>query len=167
MILKVGNRQELMSWIQDRKGLGMVFITTNGCFDLLHVGHVSLIQYCGKIRQDRMNRPAFKEQTPAIMVLVNTDESVAKLKPGRPLIPFDQRVEMVDALKGVDFVIPMPEADPRRLLQVILPVVHVKGAEYEGKTMPETELVEGNGGRILFAPRLREISTTLILNRMA
>jgi rfaE bifunctional protein nucleotidyltransferase chain/domain len=130
---------------------------TNGCFDLLHVGHIRNLQ-------------AARSRGDALVVGVNGDASVRQLKgPGRPLIPAKQRVEVLAALECVDYVVVFEELTPETALARLQPDVHCKGAEYappNGKPIPEAPLVASYGGRIEFLPLVPDLSTTELIRRI-
>ncbi len=118
-----------------RAGRRVVF--TNGVFDLLHVGHVTLLE---KAR-------AFGD---ALIVGVNTDRSVRRLKgPGRPIVPLAERMELLAALAAVDCVVPFAEPTPALLIAAIRPDVLVKGGDYRKDAIVGRELVEAAGGRVV------------------
>jgi rfaE bifunctional protein nucleotidyltransferase chain/domain len=107
----------------------------NGCFDLLHVGHVRYLR-------------AAAEQAERLIVAVNDDRSVASLKgPGQPILPAADRAELVAALRGVDYVVIFGDATVERLLTAIKPDVHCKGTDYTVETVPERAVVRAYGGR--------------------
>jgi D-beta-D-heptose 7-phosphate kinase/D-beta-D-heptose 1-phosphate adenosyltransferase len=128
---------------------------TNGCFDLLHVGHVKLFQFA-------------RAQADALVVGLNSDRSVREIKgPGRPLVSEDERAHVLAALAAVDHVIVFDEATPQAMIERIVPDVLVKAADYEGKTVVGRAVVEAAGGRVVLAPLVGGVSTTDILKRGA
>jgi rfaE bifunctional protein nucleotidyltransferase chain/domain len=127
---------------------GQQLVTTNGVFDVLHRGHRESLRQA-RVHGDRL------------VVLVNSDESVAALKgPGRPIRSISDRVADLADCPDVDHVVVMPDADPARLLGVLAPDVHTKGRDYEGRTMPESAVVEAGGGRIAYLDLVTGYSTT-------
>ena len=132
-------------------------VWTNGCFDLLHVGHVRNLQ-------------AARTRGDVLVVGVNSDASVRQLKgPGRPLVPAEQRVEVLAALECVDFVVVFEELTPVEALARLQPDVHCKGADYappHGKPIPEAPVVASYGGRIEFLPLVPGVSTSDLVRRM-
>jgi len=134
-----------------RKGERIVF--TNGCFDLLHVGHLRSLESARRLG-DRL------------VVGVNGDASVRRLKgPARPVVPARQRAELLAALACVDWVVVFPESTPLALIRALRPDVLAKGGEWARRAIVGREQVEGWGGRVV---RLREIPgvrTTRILAR--
>jgi rfaE bifunctional protein nucleotidyltransferase chain/domain len=130
-------------------------VTTNGCFELLHVGHTRYLE-------------AAKAEGDCLVVLVNTDASMARLKPDRELlVPQEERMEIVAALASVDFVVPLAGDRPTSMLAQIRPAVHVKGTDYEADELPEREVVERHGGRIAIVGPPKEWSSTELRQRLA
>jgi rfaE bifunctional protein nucleotidyltransferase chain/domain len=130
-------------------------VTTNGCFELLHVGHTRYLA-------------AAKAEGDCLVVLVNTDASVARLKPERDLlVPQEERMEIIAALASVDFVLPQEGDTPTSMLAHIRPAVHVKGTDYEADELPEREVVERHGGRIAILGPAKEWSSTALRQRLA
>ena len=123
-------------------------VTTNGCFDLLHVGHLRYLQAC-------------KQPGETLVLLLNTDASVRRLKgPQRPLVSEDDRAELLAGLACVDYVTLLDEDTPERLLEVIQPDFHAKGAQYTEDTLPEMPLLRRLGTRVRFVPMVENRSTT-------
>ncbi len=151
---------DLNSLLQRRsewKRADRTVVWTNGCFDILHVGHVRSLQ-------------AAKAFGDVLIVGLNSDASVRQLKgPTRPIIPGVQRAELLAALRCVDEVIIFDDLTPERMLAALQPDIHCKGADYappSGKPIPEKALVERYGGRVMFLPMVAELSTTSIVSRM-
>lgn len=132
-------------------------VVANGCFDLLHAGHVSMLEAARKLPY------AFTCGNPAFVIAaVNCDEVVSKLKgPGRPVVPFLQRLYALASLKWVDCVVGFTEDDPVPLLQAIRPHVLVKGSEYAEDVIGSTYAV------VFRPPMLPDISTTRTVSRIA
>jgi rfaE bifunctional protein nucleotidyltransferase chain/domain len=132
-------------------------VWTNGCFDLLHVGHLRSLQ-------------AARTFGDVLVVGVNGDDSVRRLKgPGRPIIPGGERAELVAALECVDWVVVFEEGTPEAALARLRPEVHCKGADYappHGKPIPEAGVVRSYGGRVEFLPLLPGCSTSAIIGRI-
>ncbi|MCI0650958.1 MAG: adenylyltransferase/cytidyltransferase family protein [Planctomycetes bacterium] len=117
-----------------RRGLRVVF--ANGCFELIHVGHVRYLQ-------------AAKKLGDVLVVAVNTDESMRAIKPDRrPVNPDAERCEIVAALEAVDFVVPLRETTPLRLIEMFRPEIHTKGTDYTLEQIPERAAVLAYGGRV-------------------
>ena len=136
---------------------GKIVVWTNGCFDLLHPGHIRSLQ-------------AAKSLGDVLVVGLNSDDSVRQLKgPGRPVLSELERAEVISALDCVDYVLIFPELRPDAALLRLKPDVHCKGAEYappHGKPIPEMAVVAGYGGRIEFLPYSGGISTTELIRRI-
>lgn len=134
-----------------------IVVWTNGCFDLLHVGHV---------RSLRVSRSLGD----LLIVGVNSDESVRRLKgPHRPILPAAERVEILAALEDVDYLTIFDELTPVAALERLKPDIHCKGADYappHGKPIPEAALVESYGGRIEFLPLVPSTSTSDLIQRI-
>jgi rfaE bifunctional protein nucleotidyltransferase chain/domain len=130
---------------------------TNGCFDLLHAGHIRSLQ-------------AAAELADVLIMGINSDESVRRLKgPGRPILPQEDRAALLAALECVDHVLIFDEDTPEAMLELLKPDVHVKGMDYappHGKAIPEQAIVERNGGRVVFLPLIDGISTSEIIRRI-
>ena len=127
----------------------------NGCFDLLHVGHVRYLEGA-KAEGDRL------------IVGVNDDRSVAGLKgPGRPILAASDRAELVAALRAVDYVIVFAEPTVARLLALLRPDVHCKGTDYTVDTVPERDVVAAYGGRTAIVGDAKNHATREMLTRIA
>ncbi len=127
------------------------WVFTNGCFDLLHVGHLRTLQWA-------------RSQGDALVVGVNSDASVRSLGKGptRPLVPQEERAEMLAGLTCVDYVVIFEEPTPLPLLERLRPEVHVKGGDYRLEDLPESPLVLGYGGQVLITPLVPGRSTTTL-----
>lgn len=127
-----------------------VVVWTNGCFDLIHAGHIESLQ-------------AARALGDALVVGVNSDASVRRRKgPGRPIVPEVERLKMVASLKAVDYATIFDEDDPGRCIGELRPDIHCKGDDYASRDQPlaEAKLVESYGGRVVFLPRVAGVSTT-------
>src|ERR1700684_1551739 len=121
---KILGRVELKNRVAAWRKLGDSITLANGCFDLLHVGHVRCLH-------------AAKQLGGRLIVAINSDESVRALKgEGRPLMPAEERAEILSALADVDAVVIFPERDVRTLIREVLPDVHAKGTDYTADTVP-------------------------------
>lgn len=133
---KVLNRAELRQQVEAWRAAGDRVTLTNGCFELLHVGHVRYLH-------------AAKELGGRLVVAINSDDSVRALKgEGRPLMPAEERAEILAALADVDAVIIFPEHDVRAIIREIHPDVHAKGTDYTEDSVPEADTVRQYGGRV-------------------
>jgi D-beta-D-heptose 7-phosphate kinase/D-beta-D-heptose 1-phosphate adenosyltransferase len=135
-----------------RQGQSVVF--TNGCFDLLHRGHVHLLRAakaCGDI----------------LIVAINSDRSVKTIKePRRPVLPENDRAELIAAMEMVDYVVLFDEPDPYRLIAELNPDVLVKGGDWSAEKIIGADVVERNGGRVAVVPYLKGLSTSEIIERI-
>lgn len=133
---KILSRSELQATAVRIKSEGKILVTTNGCFDLLHIGH---IRYLQKAR-------SFGD---VMIVGVNADVSVKRLKgSSRPLVNENERAEVLAALECIDYVTIFTEDTPEAILSIIKPDIHVKGGDYSIEQMPEADVVMQNGGKI-------------------
>lgn len=134
---------------------GKRIVFTNGCFDLLHPGHIHQLREA-------------KAQGDFLIVGLNSDESVRRLKgPSRPLLPEDMRQEMLEAIRFVDAVAIFSEDTPEALIHEVRPDVLVKGAEYETADIVGSDFVQSYGGRVHRVPMLPGFSTSALLKRLA
>ena len=148
---------DLPALAAELRAAGRVVVWTNGCFDLLHAGHV------GSLR-------AARELGDVLVVGVNSDASVRRVKgPGRPVIPAEERAELVACLRFVGHVVIFDEDTPEACLELLRPDVHCKGADYappHGKPVPERAIVEGYGGTVIYLPLEAGLSTTALIGRI-
>ena len=129
------------------KASGKTVVFANGCFDLLHVGHIRYLQSARQLGD-------------ALVVGLNSDESVRQLKgPQRPLMPEDERAEILAALACVDYVVLFQEVTVERLLRVLKPDIQCKGTDYTEETVPERDVVRSYGGRVAIAGDPKDHST--------
>jgi rfaE bifunctional protein nucleotidyltransferase chain/domain/rfaE bifunctional protein kinase chain/domain len=132
---------------------GGTLVATGGCFDLVHAGHVATLQAARRLGD-------------GLVVLMNSDASVRRLKgPGRPVVGAADRARVLEALDCVDAVVVFDEDDPRAVLDRLRPDVWAKGGDYGGTRLPEADVVEQHGGRVVLLPYLDGRSTTSILRR--
>jgi D-glycero-beta-D-manno-heptose 1-phosphate adenylyltransferase len=133
---KILSRDQLKRQAAEWRRQGQSITLANGCFDLLHVGHVRYLH-------------AAKELGGRLIVAINADESVRALKgEGRPLMPEDERAEILAALADVDAVVIFPEHDVRALIHEIRPDIQVKGTDYSADSVPERDAMQEVGGRV-------------------
>jgi len=129
-------------------------VFTNGCYDLLHLGHLSLLNRARSLGD-------------ALVVGLNSDSSVRGLKgPQRPLVPQEERAAVLAALACVDFVIIFDESTPIETIKAVRPKIQVKGGDYDPEKMPETPVVRELGGEVVIVPLLEGHSTTSMLHRI-
>ena len=150
----VVTRDELVNLVAADRRAGRTIAFANGCFDLLHVGHVRYLQGAAA-EADRL------------IVAVNDDEMAARKGPGRPILKAADRAEMVAALRGVDYVVIFPEPTVAPLLMLLRPDVHCKGTDYTAETVPERDTVRAYGGRIAIVGDPKDHSTRALLSRLA
>jgi rfaE bifunctional protein nucleotidyltransferase chain/domain len=144
---------EATTWRRDLAG---VLVCTNGHFDLLHVGHVRYLQAAAALGD-------------ALLVGLNSDASCAARKPGRPLVPQEDRAELLAALGCVDAVVIFDDLTASRLVAALRPQIYVKGGDWGqpgGPRPPEAEIVEGYGGRVAYLPYVPDRSTTRLVERI-
>lgn len=146
------SREELASRLARDREQGLTVSFANGCFDLLHVGHVRYLD-------------AAAREADRLVVAVNGDESVRRLKgPNRPALPAADRAELVAALRSVDYVVIFDEPTVTALLERLRPDVHCKGTDYTIDTVPERETVRAYGGRIAIVGGPKDHSTRDLLS---
>ncbi len=148
---KILSRDQLREQVQQWRRAGQRIILANGNFDLLHVGHVRYLR-------------GAKALGGKLVVAVNSDESVRALKgEGRPIMPEQERAEIVSALADVDAVIVFPELDVRAIIREIRPDIHTKGTDYTPDTVPERDVVADCGGRVAIVGDSKDHSTSEII----
>jgi D-beta-D-heptose 7-phosphate kinase/D-beta-D-heptose 1-phosphate adenosyltransferase len=151
---RIADRERLAARIAFLRAQGRRLVFTNGCFDILHRGHITYL-----------NRA--KALGDVLIVGVNSDESVGRLKgPGRPINALDDRLHVLEALSCVDLVVPFEEDTPVDLLRVVRPHVFVKGGDYRLETLPEASVVTSLGGTVQILPYVEDRSTTGIIDRV-
>ena len=151
MTSKILNRESLAQQISQWRAQGDSITLANGCFDLLHVGHIRYLH-------------AAKQLGGRLIVAVNSDDSVRALKgEGRPIIPAEERAEILAALSDVDAIVIFPERDVRALIREIRPDVQAKGTDYTVDSVPEGDLVREYGGRVAIVGDPKDHSATEII----
>jgi len=146
---------QLVEAIARERAAGKSIAFANGCFDLLHVGHLRYLQ-------------AAAGEADRLVVAVNDDASVAALKgAGRPILAAADRAELVAALRGVDYVVVFGDATVERLLLLLKPDVHCKGTDYTVDTVPERAIVASYGGRTAIVGDPKQHATRELLKRIA
>jgi D-glycero-beta-D-manno-heptose 1-phosphate adenylyltransferase len=151
---KIVARADLAALVAEWRGQGEQIVLANGCFDLLHVGHVRYLS-------------GAKALGGKLIVAMNSDESVRRLKgEGRPWMAALERAEIVAALADVDAVVIFDEPDVRSLIREVRPDVQAKGTDYTRETVPERDEVRACGGRVEIVGDPKDHSTTEILERM-
>src|ERR1700678_3599 len=149
--IKILNRDELRSQVESWRRTGECITLANGNFDLLHVGHVRYLR-------------GAKALGGKLVVAINSDESVRTLKgEGRPIMPEQERAEIVAALADVDAVVIFPELDVRALIREIRPDIQAKGTDYTEESVPERDAMAECGGRVAIVGDAKDHSTSEIL----
>jgi D-glycero-beta-D-manno-heptose 1-phosphate adenylyltransferase len=145
---------DLVAAVARERAAGQSIAFANGCFDILHVGHVRYLQGAAA-EADRL------------IVAVNDDGSVARLKgEGRPILPAGDRAELVAGLRGVDYVVVFSETTVERLLMLLKPDVHCKGTDYTVDTVPERAVVAAYGGRTAIVGDAKDHATRDLIARV-
>jgi D-glycero-beta-D-manno-heptose 1-phosphate adenylyltransferase len=148
---KILSREELKARVDAWRSAGEPITLANGCFDLLHVGHIRYLQ-------------AAKQLGGRLVVAVNADQSVRKLKgEGRPIMPESERAEILAALSSIDAVVIFPELDVRALIREIHPDVQAKGTDYTIDSVPERDVVTEYGGRVAIVGDPKDHSASEII----
>ena len=148
---KIKSREELQGIVHDLKRNGKRVVFTNGCFDILHVGHVRYLEQAKSIGD-------------VLVVGVNSDRSVRGLKgPRRPILPVEERGEILSGLGCIDYITVFDEPTPLELISILLPNILVKGGDWTPEQIVGREVVEGAGGRVVSLPFIEGSSTTNII----
>lgn len=152
---KIKSRSELIALLGKHRTEGKRIVFTNGCFDLMHIGHTRYLQ-------------AAREMGDVQVVGINSDASVRSLKKGsgRPIVPDAQRAEVVAALACVDYVVLFPEPDPGALIAALQPDVLVKGGDWPPEQIIGRETVEAHGGTVQTVPLVPGVSTSALIEQI-
>jgi D-beta-D-heptose 7-phosphate kinase/D-beta-D-heptose 1-phosphate adenosyltransferase len=155
MIDKIKTKEDLMKILPIKRAQGRRIVFTNGCFDLLHVGHVRYLE-------------AAHDMGDLLIIGLNTDASVRTLDKGngRPIVPQDQRAEVLAALGCVDYVVLFDEPDPGQLIADLQPDVLVKGGDWKPDQIVGRETVEARGGVVRTIPLVPDVSTTTLVEKI-
>jgi rfaE bifunctional protein nucleotidyltransferase chain/domain len=152
---EVVSREALVQRAAGERRAGRTIAFANGCFDLLHVGHVRYLE-------------AAAEEADVLVVAINDDDSVRELKgQDRPILAASDRAELVAALRCVDYVVIFPERTVAPLLDALRPEVHCKGTDYTVDSVPERDIVKAYGGRTAIVGDPKDHSTRDLLARIA
>ena len=147
-------RPELIEALHAERDAGRTIAFANGCFDVLHVGHLRYLQGAAR-------------EADILVVGINGDESVRLIKGnGRPVMAEDERAEMIAAIRGVDYVTIFHDRSPAALIAAMKPDVQCKGTDYTEENVPEREVVRGYGGRIAIVGDPKDHSTTAVLEKL-
>ena len=151
---RILNREEVLARVQAARSSGARIVLANGCFDVLHVGH---LRYLAGAR----------ELGDVLVVGINSDAQVERLKgEGRPVMPAAERAEIVASLESVTYVTIFDEPTVEQLLLSLKPDVHAKGTDYTEETVPERAVVRSYGGRVAIVGDPKDHSTSAILTRL-
>ena len=151
---RILSREEMLTRVAEARSSGAQIVLANGCFDVLHVGHVRYLE-------------GARELGDVLVVGINSDEQVARLKgPGRPILPAIERAEIVASLEPVTYVTIFDEPTVEQLLLALKPDVHAKGTDYTEETVPERAVVRSYGGRVAIVGDPKDHSTSAILARI-
>jgi D-glycero-beta-D-manno-heptose 1-phosphate adenylyltransferase len=147
---KIGRLEDLPKTLEGKK-----VVLANGCFDILHVGHVRYLEGARQLGD-------------SLVVAINSDRSVRGLKgPGRPILNENERAALVSALRCVDHVVVFDEPDVSRIIDALRPAIHAKGADYSENTVPERDKVRAYGGQVRIAGDPKNHSTQDVIRKIA
>ena len=151
---KIKSREDIKKIVKELKDRNLKIVFTNGCFDILHLGHVRYLKEAKKLGD-------------ILIIGLNSDSSVRKLKgKTRPYLPELERAEILASLESVDYVVLFKETRPDNLIKVVKPDIHVKGGDYDPSTLPEKTIVEKFGGNVVVIPVTEGKSTTNIVKKI-
>ena len=152
---KIKNISELKKIVAELKSRNKKIVTTNGVFDILHIGHIRYLKEAKKLGG-------------ILIAAINSDSSTKKLKgPKRPLNNENDRAEALAALECVDYVTVFNEENPIKILGIIKPNIHAKGGDYKINQIIEKDIVENNNGKIVLIPKVKGYSTTDFIKKIA
>ncbi|MCX7845417.1 MAG: D-glycero-beta-D-manno-heptose 1-phosphate adenylyltransferase [Dictyoglomaceae bacterium] len=151
---KIKNREELKNIVENLKKKGKIIVFTNGCFELLHPGHIEILEKA-------------KSLGDILIVGINSDNSVKEIKGEKKLILDEKsRLRIISSLEVVDYVVLFHEKTPENLISELKPDIHVKGGDYKIEDLPEAKIVKDYGGKVFIFPLLEEFSTTKIIEKI-
>ncbi|HEX7997812.1 MAG TPA: adenylyltransferase/cytidyltransferase family protein [Pyrinomonadaceae bacterium] len=151
---RILDRNRLIAHIAIARKNGARIVFANGCFDILHVGHIRYLEGARLLGD-------------VLVVAINSDEQVRSLKgEGRPFVPERERAEIIAALRAVDYVTIFPERTVEALLRAIRPDVHAKGTDYSEETVPERDVVRSYGGRVAIVGDPKDHSSTEMVKKV-
>ena len=152
---KIKTLKEIQTLFPRLKAKGKSIVFTNGCFDILHYGHVKYLQEA-------------KQKGDILIVAVNADSSIRRIKGrNRPIVSEKNRVRMIAALEGVDYVILFTEVTPLKVIKAVKPDILVKGADWKKAEIAGADFVRSYGGRVLTVPLVKNQSTTNLIRKIA
>ena len=147
-------REELVERVATARENGARIVLANGCFDVLHVGHVRYLAGASELGD-------------VLIVGINSDQQVGAQKgPGRPVLPAEERAEIVSALESVTYVTIFDEPTVEELLLALKPDIHAKGTDYTNETVPERDVVRSYGGQVAIVGDPKDHSTSEIISRL-
>lgn len=151
---KIYPREKLSEIIEKLKNKGKIIGFANGCFDIIHVGHIRYLKEA-------------KDNCDVLIVALNSDESVRRLKgEGRPKTPLNERLEIMEAIEVIDFLTYFEEDTVEKTLRILKPDIQFKGTDYTVETVPERMIMEELGGKVMIVGDPKNHSTTEILERI-
>ncbi|HKZ81462.1 MAG TPA: adenylyltransferase/cytidyltransferase family protein [Pyrinomonadaceae bacterium] len=151
---RILDRESLVARVAEEKRKGATVVLANGCFDVLHAGHVRYLNGARQVGD-------------FLVVAVNSDRQVALLKgPGRPIMPERERAEIVASLSAVDLVTIFDEPTVKELLLAVRPAIHAKGTDYSEETVPERDVVRSYGGRVAIVGDQKGHSTSELIEKL-
>lgn len=152
---RIRERSELITIVETARASGHRIVFANGCFDVLHVGHIRYLE-------------AAKALGDLLIVGINSDDQTRRLKgEGRPLLPAEQRAEIISSLDAVDFVTIFEEATVEQLLLALKPDIHAKGTDYTEDSVPERDVVRSFGGKVAIVGDPKDHSSSEMIEKLA
>jgi rfaE bifunctional protein nucleotidyltransferase chain/domain len=153
--MKLINREQIAEVAKTNKAAGKTLVFTNGCFDIIHAGHVRYLAEARKLGD-------------CLIVGLNSDSSVRELKgPTRPVNKQEDRAEVIAALAAVDYVVVFDEYTAEALIGEVKPNIYVKGGDYRIEDIPETKIVDSNGGKTVLIPEVPGRSSSNIIKKIS
>ncbi len=150
---KLVSQEDIINIVRKGQSEGKIYAATNGCFDILHVGHIRYLQKT-------------KSLADYSVVMLNSDKSVKLIKgDSRPINCEEDRAEMLSALSCIDYVVLFEDRSPAKLLEAMKPDIYTKGADYTLETLPEKEIVQRNNIKVEFIEFVQGKSTTNVINK--
>ncbi len=148
------SKKEIKEICEREREKGKVIVFTNGCFDILHPGHIRLLKFA-------------KSKGDILVVGINTDNSVRKNKgEGRPIFPLKERVEILSSISYIDYIVPFGSLTPLNLIKLVKPKFIVKGGDYTPEQVVGKKEVERWGGEVIIFPYVENYSTTEIIGKI-
>jgi rfaE bifunctional protein nucleotidyltransferase chain/domain len=154
MAAKIMELEDLKNEIEKKKEAGELIVFTNGCFDILHVGHIRYLKKAASLGDK-------------LVLAVNSDSSVKELKgKNRPFVPEEERMEVLAALDMIDYLVLFSEVNCKKVLEKIKPQIYVKGGDYRIEDLPEAETVYSYGAKVVLITEVKGRSTTNIIKKI-